>query len=70
LTRAVASSDYRVRRNAIRSLGDFGSDATNAISSISKALSDSEQVVRKEATNALQKIAPEVLTNAVADFEF
>jgi hypothetical protein len=65
LTKAVASPDYRVRRNAIRGLGNFGGNATNAVNTISKALEDSERVVRKEATNALQKIAPEVLTDGV-----
>ena len=68
LTKAVASPDYRVRRNAIRALGNFGAVATNAIGAISNALDDSADPVRKEATNALQKIAPEVLTNGVKDF--
>jgi HEAT repeat protein len=67
LTKAVASPDYRVRRNAIRALGNFGAVATNAINAVSNALDDSEQVVRKEATNALQKIAPEVLTNGTTE---
>jgi len=68
LTKAVASPDYRVRRNAIRALGNFGRADTDAINAISKALDDSHQDVRKEATNALQRIAPEVLTNGVEDF--
>lgn len=68
LTKAVGSTDYRVRRNAIRSLGKFGLDATNAISAIANALNDPERGVQTEATNALQKIAPEVLTNGVAHF--
>jgi len=67
LTKAVASPDYRVRRNAIRALGNFGPVATNAIDAVSKALDDSQPVVRKEATNALQKIAPEVLTNGTTE---
>jgi FOG: HEAT repeat len=67
LTKAVASPDYRVRRNAIRALGNFGRVDTNAINAVSKALDDSHQDVRKEATNALQKIAPEVLTNAASE---
>jgi HEAT repeat protein len=67
LMKAVASPDYHVRRNAIRALGNYGRDATNAINAVSKALDDSHQDVRKEATNALQKIAPEVLTNAASE---
>lgn len=68
LTKAVASPDYRVRRNAIRALGNFGPVASNAINAVSKALDDSAQDVRKEATNALLKISPEVLTNGVGGF--
>jgi hypothetical protein len=67
LTKAAASPDYRVRRNAIRALGNFGCTDTNAIHAVSKALDDSHQDVRKEATNALQKIAPEVLTNGTTE---
>jgi HEAT repeat protein len=68
LTKAVASPDYRVRRNAIRALGNFGAVATNATNAVSKALDDSHQDVRKEATNALQKIAAELFTNGVKNF--
>jgi hypothetical protein len=68
LAEAIDSPDYRLRRNAIHSLGNFGPDATNAIRAVSKALDDPEPVVRKEATNALQKIAPDVLTNGVKNF--
>jgi len=56
-----------VRRNAIRALGNFGAVATNAISALSHALDDSAEAVRKEATNALQKIAPEMLTNRTTE---
>jgi HEAT repeat protein len=66
LTKAAESPAYRVRRNAIRSLGEFGPQAGGASNVIANGLNDSEANVRKEATNALRKIAPEGLgTNGV-----
>jgi HEAT repeat protein len=57
-----------VRKMAIRSLGLFGKDSRSAVSSLVERLVDENQDVRDAATNALQKIAPEALTNGVRDF--
>jgi HEAT repeat protein len=57
-----------VRRMAVRSLGLFGKDSVTVLPLLVERLSDKNNDVRDAATNALQKIAPEVLTNGVKGF--
>jgi len=54
--------DAVLRSWAILTLGDFGQEARRAAPVLLSALSDNEAVVRESATNALQSIAPELLT--------
>jgi len=58
LTNSLRSKDPRVRQTAIRSLARFG-EATSLLT----ALSDSDESVRRTATNCLGLIAPGTLTN-------
>lgn len=67
LTKAAGSANPRVRREAIRGLEQFGPRATPAVNAIAAALHDSDRGVRYCATNALKKIAPNVLTNGVGE---
>jgi len=57
-----------VRRMAVRSLGLFRKDSVPVLPLLVERLSDTNTDVRDAATNALHKIAPEVLTNGVKDF--
>jgi hypothetical protein len=66
LTNVVGTSDNRLRYRAVLALGDFGQRARPAVPTLAGALEDSDSLVRVAATNALRKIAPELLTNAVA----
>jgi hypothetical protein len=68
LVKAAQSPDAAVRHGAIRSLGNFGTQAKEAVNVImSNGLTDSNEYFRKEATNAPLQIAPEVLrTNGAA----
>ena len=50
----------------VKTLRDFGQEARRAVPALLAALSDNEAAVRESATNALQSIAPEVLSNASA----
>jgi HEAT repeat protein len=58
--------DAVLRSWAILTLGDFGQEARRAEPILLAALSDNEMVVRESATNALQIIAPELLTQSPA----
>jgi hypothetical protein len=68
LARKLTDPRTRVRRMAVRSLGLFGKDSAPVLPLLVERLSDTNTDVRDAATNALQKIAPEVLTNGVAHF--
>jgi hypothetical protein len=60
------NSDVRVEAaDALRSLGD---KARPAVPALKEALDDRVIAVQEAAINALEKIAPEVLTNGVKDF--
>jgi HEAT repeat protein len=59
LIRMLADSVARVRRDAVRSLGQIGRPALESVPEIKKLLSDPEENVRKAARTALVKIAPE-----------
>jgi hypothetical protein len=61
LARCVEAPDEDVRYCAVYSLGRFRESARSAIPSLVLALNDSAVGVRREATNGLQRIAPEVL---------
>jgi HEAT repeat protein len=52
------------RTGVIRALAEFGSDAQAAIPQLQRLLSDPASPTWHEARNALERIAPEVLTNA------
>ena len=55
-----------MRTMALITLGDYGHEGRCALPAILQSLSDNNEDVREYATNALQAIAPEVLTNAAA----
>jgi hypothetical protein len=61
LARCVEAPDEGVRYCAVYSLGRFRESARSAVPALVLALSDSALGVRCEATNGLQRIAPEVL---------
>jgi len=63
LMKIAHDPDAVLRSWAIITLGDFGQEARRAAPVIFSALSDNEAVVRESATNALQNIAPELLTH-------
>jgi HEAT repeat protein len=68
LARKLTDPRTDVRRMAVRSLGLFRKDSVAVVPLLVERLSDTNTDVRDAATNALQKIAPEVLTNGVAHF--
>jgi HEAT repeat protein len=61
LSNAVYASDAEARRGALHGLGEFGVQARPVTPCLVRALGDPDPNVRVEATNALQRIAPEVL---------
>jgi hypothetical protein len=63
LTEGVRGRNARVRRCAMYSLGQFGEQARPAVTALVGELDNPEEGVREDATNALRKIAPEVLEN-------
>jgi hypothetical protein len=74
---AMLTNDVsRVRCRAAYSLGSLGSGnyffhdwvASNSAPFLLQTLRDPDLLVRKEATNAVRKIAPEMLTNGVKGF--
>jgi hypothetical protein len=70
LCKAAESKNSNVRVWAVSSLGKFRSEAEQAIPELTtRALVDSNPTVRREATNALGKIAPGlIITNGAKDF--
>jgi hypothetical protein len=68
LKKGVADSRATVRTVSITFLGKLETNATPALPEITRALEDLDADVRRAATNALVKIAPEALTNGVKGF--
>jgi len=66
-TNAVTSPSAEVRVSAIQWGAKIATNTAQLILELKKCLQDSDMNVRQEATNALQKIAPEVLTTGVKD---
>jgi HEAT repeat protein len=66
LQRLLQDGRSQARYVAIISLGMFRSEARSAVPDLMPFLNDPSHHVRSSATNALRKIAPEVLTNAPA----
>ena len=67
LVNSLASSDSGQRLEAVLSLAAFGKEAHAGVPALVAALNDPDKIIRQEATNALIKIAPEVLeTNGVS----
>jgi HEAT repeat protein len=61
LTEKLSHPDPEVRKWVVIALGDFGEDAKPATPALIKLLSDRSRGTRLETTNALRKIAPELL---------
>jgi HEAT repeat protein len=68
LKKGLADSRAPVRLGSADSLANIGIEASAAVPDLVQTLQDSDPMVRNLATNALLKIAPEVLTNGVKDF--
>ncbi|MEY2428196.1 MAG: hypothetical protein QOJ40_1081 [Verrucomicrobiota bacterium] len=66
---ADSAKDPRVpvRYAAVRTLGAFSDQARPAVPALIEALNDADSTVRSAATNALERIAPEVLKTPGAD---
>lgn len=60
----LSHRDTKARAAATRAVGAFGDSARSAIPLLVKSLDDPSPKVRVQATNAILKIAPEILTNA------
>jgi hypothetical protein len=61
LANCVTNSQPMIRQSVMRALGHFGQEGRPAIPALSAGLNDADSSVREAATNALLKIAPEVL---------
>jgi hypothetical protein len=68
LAELMQSTDAGARERGIANLRCFGARSRSALPDLLAALRGSNAGVRKSATNALQTIAPDVLTNAIKDF--
>jgi HEAT repeat protein len=70
LTRLIVSqkTPERLRVASIMALGLMGARAHEAVPALVRTLNDDDEMVQSAATNALLKIAPNVLTNRVKDF--
>ena len=67
LTKFMEYPDRHIRADAIEYAAEYGDLARTIIPELVKALEDQDSTVRNEATNALKIIAPEILTNTVAN---
>jgi HEAT repeat protein len=61
LAKCLRSQDPDLRARAATALGEFGEDASSAVPDLLLIASDKDQTVRDTVTNALERIAPEVL---------
>jgi len=68
LADSLKHPDWMVQIHSVASLAEFGDKARSAVPALIRGLTDSSDVVRGVTTNALLKIAPEVLTNGVNHF--
>lgn len=59
LLKVLTDVNTRVRRDAVRSLGNFGEAAKSTLPEIRKLLNDPETIVREAARNAFKAVAPE-----------
>ncbi len=66
LVQCLNSSDPELQVAAIASLGHFAKKAESAAPNLTLKLEVPDRRIRLEATNALRRIAPEVLTNGVS----
>jgi len=65
---ALGSPKSKVRAQVIQEIATFGTLAVPAVPSVAPLLLDPDLSVRKEATNLLRMIAPEVFTNTATRF--
>jgi hypothetical protein len=63
-TNGITAKNVDVRIAAVRWAALFKSNAPRATPELIKCFNDPDAAVRRQASNALQKIAPDVLTNA------
>jgi hypothetical protein len=63
LTNCLQSLDAQIRLHAVYALGKFGPGARSAVPCLIECLRDPNQSVHEAATNALKRVAPEVLEN-------
>jgi len=68
VTNAMRFDDMRTRVFVAGALGHFRQEARGAIPVLITALSDPDYRVHMAVTNALSRIAPEVLTNGLKEF--
>jgi len=61
---ALNSSNFKVRTDLIKCIATYDMAAAPAVPSVVPFLTDADPGVRKEATNFLRMIAPEILTNS------
>lgn len=64
LMAAMTNQQAQIRATAIHVMSYLETNAQHAIPTLVALLNDPDVLIRKEATNALLKIAPEALTNA------
>ncbi len=64
LTNALPATNAQRRAAVINGLAGFGAAAKSAAPYLQQALADPSEMVREQATNALLRIAPELLTNS------
>ena len=65
LTNQLQNADFSLRITAVRSLGMFRGQAHPAVPALEALLSDSNLIIREEATNALHSIDPERFKKSV-----
>jgi HEAT repeat protein len=64
LIAALDSKHSRVRENAARSLGNYGMEASAAVTKLEAHREDSDSFVCLQVAEALRKIAPSAITNS------
>jgi len=68
VTRCLHDTNIVIRVEALNALGRLGHFARPAVPALKDALDDRVIAVQEAAITALEKIAPEVLTNGVTEF--
>jgi HEAT repeat protein len=64
MRQAMRSSDHLMRNIAVEAISKMGTNAAHAIPELVAALSDTDYRVRMRATNVLETVAPDALTNS------